>query len=133
MNPHACTKRAGRLLMALAAISSILLMAACGSGSSLAVPNPGGFTNSNLKGTYVISIAGTDVNLAAETESFFAIVGTISTDGSGNITGGTVDINDANLGAPGVFTAQTLSQSTYSISTDGRGTGTLVTPEESLV
>ena len=128
MNPLASTKCAGRLLMALAAISSIILMAACGSGGAPAIPNPVGFSNSNLKGTYVISIAGTDVNLTAQTESFFAIVGTMSADGNGNISGGTVDINDVNLGAPFVFTAQTVSKSTYNVSPDGRGTGTLVTP-----
>ncbi len=128
MNPLASTKYARRLLMALAATISILLIAGCGSSSPTAVPPPsGGFSDSNLKGTYVLSISGTDVNLSAETESFFAIVGTITADGNGNITGGTVDINDLDLGSPGVWTGQTLSASTYSISADGRGTGTLVT------
>ncbi|MGD0415832.1 MAG: hypothetical protein ABSA80_10800, partial [Terriglobales bacterium] len=128
MNPLAFTKCAGRLLMALAAMTSILLIASCGSGGSPARPNNSGFGDSDLKGTYVLSVSGTDVNASAETESFFAIVGAITADGNGNITGGTVDINDLNLASPGVFLGQTVSGS-YSISSDGRGTGTLVTPQ----
>lgn len=120
MNPT--SKCAQRLFTALAGIASILFMAACGSSNSIKI-NPGGFTNANLNGTYVISISGTDINGSG---SFFAIVGTITADGKGHITGGTVDINDVGLG--GVFLAQALTASTYSITPDGRGTGTLATP-----
>jgi hypothetical protein len=127
MNSHASPQCARRLLMALAAIASIIFIAGCSSGN-IATPNNNGFTNSNLSGTYVISIAGTDVNLNAGTESFFTIVGTIQADGMGNIQGGTVDINDLNLGGTGVFTGQTVGKTNYSVSPDGRGTGTLSTP-----
>jgi hypothetical protein len=126
MNPHTPYKLAGRLLIALTAISSLFFMAACGSSNSLVPPNNNGFTNGNLSGTYVLSISGTDIT--ADTFSFFAIVGTITADGNGNITGGTVDINDPDLGGTGVFLAQAVSANTYNISPDGRGTGTLVTP-----
>ncbi|MGA2456872.1 MAG: hypothetical protein ABSF85_04840 [Terriglobales bacterium] len=127
MNPLAYTKCAGRLLMALAAIASILLLASCGSSSSSGPPAPNnqGFNNSNLKGTYVFSISGTDIR--SGNESFFAFVGTIAADGNGNITGGTVDINDANLPSPGVFLAQPVGKTTYSVSSDGRGTAHLPT------
>ena len=112
----------------LLALSTLTFLVACGSSSPTAVAPPtGGFSNSNLKGTYVISILGSDVNNSADTESFFAIVGTINADGNGNITGGTVDINDPDIG--GVFPAQTLTASTYKLGADGRGTGSLVTPE----
>jgi hypothetical protein len=112
--------------MALAAVSSIVLITGCGSGSGIATPNSNGYSDSSLSsGTYVLSISGTD--FTATTESFFAITGAISVDGNGNITGGTVDINDANLG--GVFTAQAVSKSTYNITQDGRGTATLDTPK----
>jgi hypothetical protein len=113
----------------LFAISALLFLAACGGSSSPAVnpPPTGGFANSSLSGTYVISILGTDANASAGTESFFAIVGTITADGNGNITGGTVDINDPNIG--GLFPAQAVSASTYKIGADGRGKGTLNTPE----
>ncbi len=128
MNPLAATKCAGRLLMALATIASILLIASCGSGGiSVPTPNGEGFNNSNLKGTYVFSISGTDLHTSSGTESFFAFVGTITADGNGNITGGTVDINDANLGGTGVFLAQPVGRTTYNITSDGRGTGLLPT------
>jgi hypothetical protein len=127
MNPLASPKCARRLLTALATISGIFFTVACGSGNPITPPNNQGFSNSNFTGTYVLSVSGTDVNLNANTESFFAIVGTITADGMGNITGGTVDINDPNIG--GVFTGQMVSKSTYNVSTDGRGTGSLVTPQ----
>jgi hypothetical protein len=126
MNPHACTKRAGRLLMALAAISSILLMAACGSGNPITVPNPEGFNNGSLNGTYVISIAGTDVN-SSEFVVPFAIVGTIQANGKGGITTGTIDINDPGNTGVNLAVAVSSSGSSYNVSTDGRGTGTLAT------
>jgi hypothetical protein len=123
MNPHASTKCAGRLLMALAAISSILLLAGCGS-SGIPIPNNNGFSDSNLSGTYVLAISGFDVNGVG---SAFAIVGAITADGKGTIMGGTVDINDPDLG--GVFTGQNVTASSYNVSQDGRGTGKLVTPQ----
>src|ERR1700733_4643378 len=110
------------------AIVSLALLVACGNNGA-PKPNSNGYTNSDLNGTYVFSFAGSDVNLNAGTESFFAIAGTLTADGSGNISGGTVDINDANLGGTGVFTAQALTASTYSINSDGHGTGTLMTPQ----
>ena len=92
-----------------------------------AVQSAGGaFNATNFKGTYVISITGTDLNAGAGTASFFAIVGTITADGSGNITAGTVDINDPDIG--GFAAGQAVSASKYTITPDGRGTGTLVTP-----
>jgi|SRR5271169_2340459 len=126
MNPHACTKRAGRLLMALAAATSILLMAACGSGNPITVPNPQGFNNGSLTGTYVISIAGTDVN-SANFVVPFAIAGTIQANGKGGITTGTIDINDPGNTGVNLGVAVSSSSSSYNVSTDGRGTGTLVT------
>ncbi len=132
MNPLASTKCV-RLLMALTAIASIFLLASCGSSSSAPPPNNQGFTNSNLSGTYVLSISGSDFHPSTVTGSFFAIVGTITADGKGNITGGTVDINDLNLGGTGVFLAQPVSATTYTVSSDGRGTAKLPTPKGNFV
>src|ERR1019366_8483701 len=130
MNPLASTKSAGRLLMALTAIASILLIASCGSSSSLTTPNRQGFGDGNLSGTYVISISGTDVNSSSVIVPF-AIVGTITANGKGGITGGTVDINDP--GNLGVHTGQAVSsRSGYQDAQDGRGTGTLVTSVETF-
>jgi hypothetical protein len=114
---------ANRITLPLALFGLVLLVA-CGTNNNVTTNN-NGYSNTDFSGTYVVSFFGTDVN--SETMSFFAIAGTVTADGNGNITGGTVDINDANLG--GVFTAQALSASTYSVGTDGRGSGTLVTPQ----
>src|ERR1022692_3808763 len=125
MKPLASTKCAGRLLLALTAIASILLIASCGSSSSLTTPNRQGFGDGDLSGTYVISISGTDVNSSSVIVPF-AIVGTITANGKGGITGGTVDINDP--GNLGVHTGQSVSSSSgYQVGPDGRGSGTLVT------
>src|ERR1039458_1411212 len=131
MNPLASSKCARRLLMALAAISGIFLAVGCSSNST-PTSNNSGFSNSNLSGTYVVAISGLDINASAGTESFFAIVGTISADGQGNIKGGTVDINDPDLGGTGLFLGQAVSPSTYSVDSDGRGTATLVTPAKTF-
>src|ERR1035437_7286858 len=91
MNPLASTKSAGRLLMALTAIASILLIASCGSSSSLTTPNRQGFGDGNLSGTYVISISGTDVNSSRFIVPF-AIVGTITAIGKRDYEARTVDV-----------------------------------------
>jgi hypothetical protein len=124
MNPHASIKCAGRLLMALAAIASIVFAAGCGSSSSAPPPNNTGFSVANLKGTYVISIAGEDLD-AIDDIVPFAIAGTITTDGNGNIAAGTVDINDPyNVG---VHIGEPFPASTYTVGPDGRGHATLST------
>jgi hypothetical protein len=108
-------------------MASISLMTACGSSNNIVTPNQGGFGDGNLTGTYVISITGTDVNSSAQAVPF-AIAGIIVADGKGGIGSGTLDINDpGNLGVnPGE--AVNATGSGYSISPDGRGTGTLATP-----
>jgi hypothetical protein len=65
------------------ALSILAVLAGCGSSTSAPIPPPsGGFSNSNLKGTYVISTSGTDVN-----GFYLATAGTIAANGSGGITG----------------------------------------------
>ncbi len=132
MNFLASSKYVGRVLTILTAITGLFLITGCGSGSSgIATPNKSGFSAGSLNGTYVIAVSGTDVTttLTTNTIAFFAIAGTITADGNGHITGGTVDINDLNLGSQAVFTAQAVSASTYTVSQDGRGKATLPTPQ----
>ncbi|MGA7320993.1 MAG: hypothetical protein WBW98_10805, partial [Candidatus Sulfotelmatobacter sp.] len=78
----------------LIALSTLLFLAGCGSSSSSPAPAPppsGNFSNANLNGTYVFSVSGTDeINSTP-----YAIVGTLTANGSGGITGGALDINDA--------------------------------------
>jgi hypothetical protein len=111
-------------------LSALAVLAGCSSSSSpTPVPPPsGGFSNSNLSGTYVFSVSGADLN-----GDPYAMVGTLIANGNGGITGGTVDINDA--GFPGnssgviapVANAAISGSSSYSVSVDGRGTATLGT------
>jgi hypothetical protein len=113
----------------LLALSALTFSVACG-GSSSGIANPvapptGGFTNANLNGTYVFSIAGADQASGLP----YAIAGTLTADGSGgngkgNITAGTVDINDANTTE---FTSGPIagvpinSGGFYNVNVDGRG------------
>jgi hypothetical protein len=107
------------------ALSSLLFLAACG-GSGTSIPNPtptptGSFSKSNLNGTYVFSVSGTD-----STSAPFAIVGTLTADGNGGITGGAFDINT--LGATPGASLAISNGSSYTVGVDGRGTATLVAP-----
>jgi hypothetical protein len=100
-------------------LSTLAVLAGCGSGSHHAVPPPsGGYNNANFNGTYVFSTNGTDVNGAP-----IAMAGMVSADGNGHITGGTVDINDAEFDSPVLGLA--VSGGSYSVSADGRGKASL--------
>jgi len=122
-------------LVLLLALSALLFLAGCGSGSSVTnavAPPSGGFSNSNLSGTYVFSVSGSDVNGLP-----FAVVGTFNANGSGGngkggITGGTIDINDTSFAEsspaiPPVANAAINSNSFYIVGVDGRGQATLGT------
>lgn len=103
-------------------LSTLALLAGCGNGSGITnpvAPPGGGFSKSDLNGTYVFSVSGTDVNGAP-----IAIVGTLSANGSGGITGGTMDINDPNFTAP-IPNLSISGSSNYNVGVDGRGTATL--------
>ena len=111
-------------------VSSLALLASCGgNGVSIANPVPppsGQFSNSNLNGTYVFSVSGSDVNGAP-----YSALGTFTANGSGGngiggVTAGTIDINDPGLSAP-IANAAIASSSTYTVGVDGRGRATLNT------
>ncbi len=118
-----------RIFLALS-VSALAFLAACGgnNGSSVTNPSPppsGGFSVSNLKGTYVFSVAGTDTNGYA-----YAAVGTFTANGSGAISAGTIDLNDDGFAAsnPVITPAANVaitSGSAYKIGVDGRGSATL--------
>jgi hypothetical protein len=125
---------ARRALVLLLAIPALSFLVACGGGGGSRVvvtpPPSGGFSNSNLNGTYVFSVSGTD-----STGASYAMVGTFAANGSGGngkggITGGTLDITDANTGefTGGPIASATInSNSFYSVSVDGRGQATIGT------
>src|SRR5208337_508935 len=120
MNPHASTQCAGRLLMALAAIASIFFAVGCGSSSAPPPPNQVGFSNSSLSGTYVFSSSGSDANGYP-----LAVAGALVANGSGVITGGTMDVVDPAATTPVSVGLAITSSSSYGVNTDGRGQATL--------
>jgi hypothetical protein len=115
MNSFVCPKYARRVLMALAVVTGTFLTVGCGSGNGFTKPNPVGFSNSNLSGTYVFSSSGEDGNGA-----FIAVAGALVANGSGGITGGTMDVVDAGVTPPSPV-AQPITGGSYSVSSDGRG------------
>jgi len=112
------------------ALSFLVALAGCSNSSNKSTPPPtGGFTNSNLNGTYVFSFSGSDftANNSVQSTSFFAAAGTLSANGSGGLTG-TIDLVDPELAAVlNVNAVQTGLSVTgnYDVTSDGRGTGTL--------
>ena len=116
MNPLASSKCARRLLMALAAISGIFLTAGCGSSGSIQSLG-GGFSNSNLKGQYVISQTGIGINQALTSNDPFSETIVFTADGGGHLT---IPVDDFNQdGTPYGLTSSLTG--TYSIASDGTG------------
>lgn len=116
-----------RVSLSIVASLSLAFLIACGSSSKNVTPPPsGGFSNSNLNGTYVFSVSGLDLNGAP-----YAIVGTFTANGqggngTGGITAGTVDTSDVLDGAT-VANVQLQGGSSYTVGADGRGQAHLVT------
>jgi len=108
-------------LVLLLSTSALLFLAGCG-GNGATITNPvappsGAFSANSLNGTYVFSVAGADFSGAP-----LAIVGTLTANGSGGITGGAVDINDAQI-TP--VANVPVGSGSYNVSVDGRGRATL--------
>jgi len=95
-----------------AAKGAVTITATSGSKSGSAVLNVTNLTlgNGTLSGTYAFALQGIDTLGPVYT------AGTITADGNGNITGGSMDSNSA---ANGVSSA--MLTGTYSITADGRG------------
>ena len=92
---------------------------ACGDSSSSSPPV---FGNGSLNGTYVFSSAGL---YTSSGNLISTMVGSLRADGSGDITGGTVDLFGGNfaIGNPGglLGAADPITGGTYTVGTDGRG------------
>jgi hypothetical protein len=105
-------------------LSSLAVLAGCGSGTkNPTAPPAGAFSNTNFNGTYTFSVLGFDAN-----SSEFAMAGSLTACGcaAGTISGGSVDVVD-NTGTDSA--AALGSNSTYSITSDGRGFARLlITP-----
>lgn len=98
------------------ALSTLALLVGCGSSSPTPVAPPsGGFSASNLNGTYVFSSTGLDAS-----GGFLAIAGSVVTNGSGGITGGSLDIVGQDV-IPTTPVAQPITGGSYTVTADGRG------------
>jgi fibronectin-binding autotransporter adhesin len=115
------------IIAMLSALGASTTLAGCGGGVGQPTPPPGGsFSNSSLNGTYIVSFFGYDDT--NRNESFFAVLGTVTANGSGGFTGGTIDIDDPALGSAlgtGYVFNRLAASGSYSISADGRGSGSL--------
>jgi hypothetical protein len=105
-------------------------LAGCGgsdNSNQAVAPPTGAFSNRNLNGTYVFSFSGYDTSNGSG--SFFAVVGSLTANGAGGFTSGTVDIVDPALGAwfgtGYVFSRLPTTSGNYSVTADGRGSGTI--------
>jgi hypothetical protein len=110
-------------IVLLLVLSTVSFLAGCGgNGNPTPIPPPSGsFTVADLSGTYVFSVSGLDFAGAP-----VAIVGAFIANGKGGITGGTIDINDAQT-TP-VFAVPINNNGFYNVSVDGRGQMTVGTP-----
>jgi hypothetical protein len=109
----------------LLALSALTFLVACGSnGNGIINPTPpptGGFSTSNLNGSYVFSISGLDQGGFP-----YVAVGSFTANGSGGISGGAVDINDTGFTSGAIANAPLSGSSNYTVGLDGRGTINLV-------
>jgi hypothetical protein len=112
-----------KLSFSLAAVLCVSwLLAGCGSGSpSVATPAAGPFSNATFSGTYAIAFSGTN------TGGFFSLIGSLQANGSGQVTGGVVDVNTAS----GVLTSQSVT-GTYTVRSNGQALALLNTPSGSF-
>jgi hypothetical protein len=103
---------------------SLAILAACGGSSNPTVTPPptGGFSNSNLSGTYVFSVTG---SVSDSANDFVSIMGTFTADGKGNISTGVLDQNSTV--ANGLILT-TVTSGSYNIGSDGRPTGNSTLP-----
>lgn len=96
----------------------LIILIGCGTGTNITTPAKEGFANSNLNGTYSFTATGTNAG------GFFSFAGSFQANGSGTITGGSLDIN-----SPGTLAnpVNTTISGTYTVNLDGRTVARLVT------
>jgi hypothetical protein len=116
---NVCAGFARNGFVLLLALFGLTFLLACG-GSSSSTPaahSGSNFGTSSLNGKYVFSSTGLDSSTAP---LFLMMVGTLTANGSGSITGGTVDLIGVKVGVSSPA-AQPITGGSYSVGTDGRG------------
>ncbi len=117
MNPLACTNGARRLLMALTAMISTVMIAGCGSGGGPVLPLGGSYSNSSLNGQYVMKQTGGGINQAGTSVDPFSETTIFTADGNGNLN---ILVDD--FDQDGVQLTPTLPETgTYTVASDGTG------------
>lgn len=116
-SPSADFARHGFVL--LLALFGLTFPVACGGGLSPAPAEHSisDFGAGSLNGTYVFSTTGLNSSTAP---LFVTMVGSLTANGSGGITGGTVDLIGVNAGVSSPA-AQPITDGSYSVGADGRG------------
>ncbi len=104
----------------MSVLATLAVLMGCSSTHKAAPPPTGGFSDTNLNGTYVFSTTGSDLN-----GNFLTMVGTFTACGctSGTISAGVVDMNDPAFSAPVAQLA--ITGGSYHVGVDGRGTASL--------
>jgi hypothetical protein len=119
MNPLVSPKCAGRLLMALAAVSSIVLAASCGNGTGLVPPLGGSFSKSSLSGQYVMKQTGTADNSGGTSADPFSETTVFTADGNGNLS---ILVDDYDQDGAQLTPSSLPETGSYTILSDGTGT-----------
>lgn len=108
---------AKRVFMALAALSGLALGTGCGSSNGNINSLGGGFTKSSVKGQYVISQTGIEVNQAGTSADPYSETIVFTADGNGNI-----NVTADDFSQDGQLLNPTLPiAGTYSVASDGTG------------
>jgi hypothetical protein len=104
-----------RFFVLMFILAALAVLSGCSSTNKATPPPTGGFSNTNLSGTYVFSTSGSDFN-----GNFLTMVGTFTACGcaGGTISAGMVDMNDPAF-TPVVQLA--ITGGSYSVGVDGRG------------
>jgi len=83
----------------------------------LELQTPLQFSVNAINGKYVFDFSG--ISFAGTTPSVISLVGQFGANGNGNVTGGTIDVNDSSFAPTG---AVALTASSYQMDTSGNGT-----------
>jgi hypothetical protein len=105
------------LLLTLFGLNFLVACSGSVSSSPPGAPSSSVFGTSSLNGAYVFSSTGLGLSSGS---SLLTMVGILTPNGNGGITGGTVDLIGGNLGTSSPA-AQPITGGSYSVGADGRG------------